>query len=173
MFSLSKPIVIEKKDKSVNVEIERRWILRNVPTQAMKESILEIEQWYAETDLGVVRYRSTISKKYDYEKFEKIIKIPVSKGINTEQDFPIEKEEFYNIFKSDKRHIAKTRYVFHCGLKYEIDVFKDINLIILEIELSNLDEPIYFPEWLEKEVIAEITGIKEFSNYNLAYKANK
>lgn len=172
MLSLSKPLVIEKKDKSVNVEIERRWILRNLPNEAMNYDILEIEQWYDETELGVVRYRSTLNRKLNYEKYEKIIKIPVSKGINTEQDFPIEKDEFFQVLRNDMRHIVKTRYVFYCGIKYEIDVFSEMNLIILEIELDDLTQNISMPEWLEREVIAEITGIKEFSNYNLAYKAN-
>jgi len=154
--------------ENTNIEIERRFILRNVPNGVIKNSTaLSIEQFYAPSDKGAIRYRCTSCKGHD-DKFEKIIKLPVSKGINTEQDFPVTKESFYKEVNNDMRHIAKTRYVLHYGMKFEVDVFQDFSLIILEVELKSLDEKIIFPEWLEKEIIAEITGMKEFSNFNMA-----
>lgn len=161
--------LIKKPGKDIHVEIERRWILRNLPDQAMKESVLAIEQWYDETDKGVVRYRAWHNVKYpDIEYFEKIIKLPVSKGVNTEEHFSIDKDAFYKALHNGMRYINKTRYVFHFGTKFELDVFNDFNLIILEVELNKLEDKIIWPDWLEKEIIAEVTGMKEFSNYNMA-----
>lgn len=68
----------------VNVEIERRFILRNLPPMARKNGqILNIGQFYRESDEGVIRYRVTAINGQP-DMFEKIIKVPVSKGINTE-----------------------------------------------------------------------------------------
>lgn len=162
----------KKPGKDIHVEIERRWILRNLPNEAMKESVLSIEQYYDVTDAGVIRYRSWHNVKTPGEvHYEKIIKLPVSKGISTEEHFPVDSDTFHKSLHNDMRYIAKTRYVLHCGMKFEIDVFNDFSLIILECELNNLDEKIIFPDWLEKEIIAEITGMKEFSNYNMARTA--
>ena len=171
MINLAAPIVIPKKDK-INIEIERKFILRNLPDEARKHPVLSIEQWYKESDKGVIRYRATQDVKYpENEKFEKIIKLSVAKGINSEENFPIDKEQFYLDLDNDMRFIAKARYVVYCGQKFEIDVFNDFSLIMLEVELDNLDEKIMFPDWLQKEIIAEVTGMKEFSNYNLARTA--
>lgn len=159
----------KKLGKDIHVEVERRWLLRNLPDNAMKESILSIEQWYEEADKGVIRYRSWHNVRTPKEVYyEKIIKLPVSAGINTEEHFPVDEDSFFKSLHNGMRHIAKTRYVFHWGTKFELDVFNDFSLIILEVELNNLDEKIIWPDWLEKEIIAEITGQKEFSNYNLA-----
>jgi len=154
--------------KNINVEIERRWILHNLPYEARHQVALYIEQWYHESEKGVIRYRATTNTDNNDEVlFEKIIKLPVSKGINTEEHLPIDKDKFYKELSNDMRYISKTRWVTVAGHRYEIDVFNDSSLIILEVELNNLDE-IIFPDWLQKEIIAEITGMKEFSNYNLA-----
>lgn len=153
----------------VNVEIERRFILRNLPPMARKHgTVLNIGQFYRESDEGVIRYRVTgISGQPD--RYEKIIKLPVSKGINTEQTLPVTKESFQQEVNGSMRYIAKKRFVVLEGAyKFEFDVFEDIKLVILEVELDNLEEDIDFPDWIKREIIAEITGMKEFSNYNMA-----
>jgi CYTH domain-containing protein len=43
-----------------------------------------------------------------------------------------------------------------------------MNIVILEIELQDLEENILLPKYIEKEIIYEVTGIKEFSNKKLA-----
>ena len=154
----------------VNVEIERRFILRNLPPIARKyATALSIVQFYRESDEGVIRYRMTVPEKGVNISYEKIIKLPVSKGINTEQTLPITKESFQQEVNDSMRYIAKKRFAFQWGKhKFEFDVFEDIKLVILEVELDNLEEDIIFPDSIKREIIAEITGMKEFSNYNMA-----
>jgi CYTH domain-containing protein len=43
-----------------------------------------------------------------------------------------------------------------------------MNIVILEIELEDLNEEIKLPRYIDREIIYEVTGIKEFSNKNLA-----
>lgn len=64
--------------------------------------------------------------------------------------------------------IEKTRYLirYNDSLKWEIDVYSNIQppLIIAEIEIPYCNYALIIPDWIDKEV----TGLKEFSNYELA-----
>lgn len=37
-----------------------------------------------------------------------------------------------------------------------------------DVELDDINQPINIPEIIEKEIIVEVTGKKEFSNYSLS-----
>lgn len=54
--------------------------------------------------------------------------------------------------------IEKTRYVVpHGSLAWEIDVFAgdNLGLIIAEIELQEIDQPLGVPSWIGREVTAQ------------------
>ena len=54
--------------------------------------------------------------------------------------------------------IEKTRHLVPCGaLAWEIDVFSGENdgLIIAEIELKDVDQPVEIPRWIGREVTAQ------------------
>ena len=73
--------------------------------------------------------------------------------------------------EKDVKKISKYRHVLTVGRTFEIDCFRDMQLIVLEIELEDANDlirDIYIPNWLKDEIIVEVTGMKEFSNYNLA-----
>ena len=53
-------------------------------------------------------------------------------------------------------------------MKYEFDFYKNLTLIILEIELKDIKQDLKLPKEVEAEVIKELTGDNSFSNYNLA-----
>jgi CYTH domain-containing protein len=38
----------------------------------------------------------------------------------------------------------------------------------LEIEGIDIDDAVDFPEWIEKEILMEVTGNPKFTNYELA-----
>lgn len=153
-----------------NVEIERRFILRNLPERVERFNPILISQFYAPSDAGVIRYRRS-NTPFEL-RFEKIIKMSVSKGVNSEMTLPIDKERFEREVTKDMKSISKRRYAFQEGFyKYEFDVFDDMRLIILEIELDSeeqLETDLRLPSWVKDEIIAEITGMKDFSNYNMA-----
>ena len=64
--------------------------------------------------------------------------------------------------------IALTGYEF----KFEVDKINGIELLIMEVELADINSEVFFPSEIEREIIYEITGIDEFSNYNLAKDFN-
>ena len=81
-------------------------------------------------------------------------------------DIPI---EFNELDLSNSLHINKTRTVIkYEGKKFEIDKYEGMNIVILEVELNDINEKIEFPKYLEREILYEVTGIKEFSNKRLA-----
>jgi len=67
--------------------------------------------------------------------------------------------------------IRKIRHIKEEGnLKWEIDFFQTCELVIAEIEIPTEDYDLKIPEYIKDNLIMEITGMKEFSNYNLADK---
>ena len=66
--------------------------------------------------------------------------------------------------------LRKKRFkVFYEGHIFEINVYKDIILALVEVELERADEEIILPYWCGKEV----TNNKKYYNYNLWGEVNK
>ena len=62
--------------------------------------------------------------------------------------------------------IDKRRYLVDFeGHTFEVDEFLDDNegLVIAEVELQSVDEPVVYPDWIGKEV----TGVKRYYNSHL------
>lgn len=90
-------------------------------------------------------------------------------GVNEDEKI-IDYEEGLNLIK-DKILLKKERHLVMVGLHlWEIDVFKNLTeeLTMAEIELKNINESFIRPSWLGKE----LTGNKDYSNYNLIKKVN-
>jgi len=89
--------------------------------------------------------------------------IETEKGIDWD-DFSIAK-------KHCDRSIYKTRHILkHTSdkLYWEIDEFRDYDLIIAEIEIPTEDYELVIPEVLKPYILMEITKMGQFSNSNLA-----
>lgn len=66
--------------------------------------------------------------------------------------------------------LRKKRFkVFYEGHTFEINVYKDIILATVEVELERADEEVILPPWCGKEV----TNNKKYYNYNLWGELNK
>jgi len=129
-------------------------------------TVYQIEQWYHSDGY---RYRKQVEIPTGDIEIFKTKKTNISKGINQEEEVTLTLSEFNELDLSNSLHINKTRTVIkYKGHKFEIDKYNGINIIILEVELKDLDEKIYFPKYIEKEILYEVTGIKEFSNKKLA-----
>ena len=67
------------------------------------------------------------------------------------------------------RRLRKRRFEVEAdGRTWEIDEFKNRDLVLAEIELDSEDDDVRFPEWLEPAVQREVTTEPEFQNINLA-----
>ena len=161
-----------------NLEIERKFLLRNVPKFDRKEvDKFLIHQIYVDEDGKITRFRMT--EKFNLKGFEpevdrqyfQCVKKPVSTGVFEELENEISQELFREMCHLDHSYIIKTRYVYeHGGLKWEVDEYHDIKLVIMEVELDDINQEITIPEIIEREVIVEVTGQRVFSNFNLSLK---
>lgn len=145
-------------------EIERRWLLKDVPSLPYSKKI-DILQFYTEESF---RYRREIDMKSGEASYIKIRKTSVSYGVNEEEIFECDSVEFIRELASSTKAIHKLRYVYeHEDVKFEVDFFYRPHLIIMEVELEYLDYSLQIPQEIQDMIILEITGIKQFSNYNL------
>ena len=171
----------KKKDIKPHKEIERKFLLKRLPKNVIenyvkKLQILEIVQYYFFIDNIWQRYR-VVNQEGEKTKYIHTKKNTISTGTNYEWEKTVSKVEF---LKKQKEHskehavIHKTRYVIkHKGLKFEIDVFHGMSMVMLEVELPTLHFQFEYPDGLLEEIVFEATGMKQFSNFTLALKVNK
>lgn len=146
-----------------NLEIERRFIMRGKPAEAPHEEY-DIFQKYARDGW---RYRRQAAG--DNVQYFKTRKTAISTGANHEEEYEISGHAFHNDCGEVTKGIAKTRMVYnHAGHRFEVDHFHHLQLVIMEVELDDIAQPVDMPLFLRDLVIYEITGIKEFSNSSLA-----
>ena len=147
-------------------EIERKFLLKRFPRLEKINNVYQIEQWYHSDGF---RYRKQLEIPTGELEIFKTKKTNISKGINQEEEVTLTLNEFDELDLSNSLHISKTRTVIkYKGHKFEIDKYNGINIVILEVELNDLEEKIDFPKYIQKEILYEVTGIKEFSNKKLA-----
>lgn len=170
LAAYTEPAIKIENDNS-KLEIERRWLLKCLPNNVYKEK-REISQHYADDG----RYRSCttfIDNLRTETKYYLTKKTTISHGVNLEDEVEITGKDFlFGVDKSTKS-IFKTRYIHdYNGLKLEIDAFhfddKGSSLYIMEVELKEINQIVIVPEFIQNCIIKEITGEKEYSNYNLA-----
>lgn len=165
------PKMVGYKDE---LEIERRWVLKNKLPEYRKHNYSEwhvIYQFYTKSN-GRFR-RSDIYDKNDKfvcTKYHHTIKKDVSPGINREYEKEITHAVYSDNLEHMTKYISKHRYIFYNSqnLKFELDFFEDANIMIMEVELKALDAELIIPGIFNNNIIAEVTGDKKWSNFNLA-----
>jgi hypothetical protein len=166
-------------------EIERRFLLRDIPIVTEGYSLLEIEninQYYYLVD-GVWKRIRKIESNLFGEQYLHTIKT-YKDGITYEDEKFLSFEEFKTLIddihggKYETKYISKTRYKFPTGedadfegeirnIKWEVDVF-NFHLIIAEIEIPDLKYEFEIPDFIKTQIICEVTNIQELSNRSLA-----
>jgi CYTH domain-containing protein/predicted NAD-dependent protein-ADP-ribosyltransferase YbiA (DUF1768 family) len=156
-------------------EIERRFLLKSLPKLVEFNKSIIIQQHYlSEKGSNIVERVRKSERRFDVKPIKRYhtTKERISDMSVREIEKEITEKEFNNylITKGIKRTISKTRYIKDLpdNLKWEVDKFEDVRLIIAEIEIPNEDYDLKIPEWLEPYIIMEITGMHQFSNSNLA-----
>lgn len=157
-------------------EIERKYILKRLPEELLskkKHTILEITQYYFFIDGVWQRFRLATNRATGKMKYIHTIKQSLGIGVNDEKERSINEKLFKELYaqhKNNFRVIKKTRHVIkYKNLKFEIDYFNDLTLVMLEVELTKLNQHIEFPPLLLEEIIMEVTGYKQFSNLSLSF----
>jgi CHAD domain-containing protein/CYTH domain-containing protein len=162
-------IAAEARD---GLEIERKYLLRFVPEEARDGRRIDIAQGYVPGSRLHERIRRVSihhgSGRNDVH-FYRTVKL--GEGVTRTE---IEEETTEAIFLAmwpltRRRRLRKWRFEVEAdGRTWEIDEFKNRDLVLAEIELDSEDEEITVPDWLAPAIQREVTGEPEFQNINLA-----
>lgn len=146
------------------MEIERKFLVKEIPNDLSKFQCLDIVQAYISTD-PVIRLR-----KHNDTEFMLTLK---SKGhlIREEIEFPLTKEQYLNLWpKVESDVICKKRYLIPIddGLTAELDIYEDFleGLVTVEVEFESqlAAERFMPPSWFGKD----LTHDSRYKNCNLA-----
>lgn len=146
------------------MEIEKKFLLKEVPKDLNKYTCLNLVQAYISTD-PVIRLRNNNNEKYFLTL--------KSKGhlVREEIEFPLTKEQFLNLWsKVESRVISKKRYLIPLDnyLTAELDIYDDFleGLTTVEVEFKSELEAERFlpPNWFGEDV----THDSRYKNSSLA-----
>ena len=145
-------------------EIERKFLIKELPANLSEYPFHELTQGYLNTD-PVVRVRKEDDTYYLTYKGKGFIE-------KEEYNLPLNEDAFLHLLpKADGNIISKKRYLISCDpYTIELDVFDKpfAPLIIAEVEFPTLEEAKAFtpPQWFSKDV----TGDYHYSNSYLSQK---
>jgi CYTH domain-containing protein len=152
----------------VHIEIERKYLLRELPRLPSASAVLEIDQGYIpgvnlverlrreQWHDGGVRYYRTVKFGSGVERVE----------LEDETD----ERTFNHLWQlTEGRRLRKRRHVVTSGDdRWEVDEFLDRSLVLAELEIPRVDTAIMIPEWLEPVLVREVTDERAYSNRSLA-----
>lgn len=150
-----------------NVEIERKFLLRYLPDEALEQRAKTIEQGW----LPGNRLRERLRRVAGPSGTKYVRTVKTGQGI---ERFELEEETSPDLFTAlwpltEGCRVEKRRYDVPDGeLVWEIDEFTDRELFLAEVELPTRDTAAELPEWLADAVIEEVTGDPAYVNLNLA-----
>lgn len=157
----------------MKIEIERRFLLKSLPKEKPIE-IIKIKQWYIKID-GIWERIRIEDSNINGRKIIHTIKTKLSPISSMEDEKIISKKEFQKFIKQSKsdknsKFISKKRYIYTDGKhKWEVDCFKQkCHIIIAEVELPKEDYLLELPTFIQKKLLMEVTGFKQFSSRNLS-----
>ena len=150
------------------LEIERKYLLRELPPAARDVPALEIQQGYLPGTRLVERFREV--KRNGIATWFRTVKSGT--GIaRLELEEETTRELFQSIWPlTAGRRVVKRRYRVPAGdLTWEVDEFLDRDLVLAEVELPATDARVEPPEWLAPYVVRDVTGEPEYTNFRLAH----
>jgi CHAD domain-containing protein/CYTH domain-containing protein len=149
-------------------EVERKFLLTELPPLKNGEPPVEIEQGYLPGERLVERVRRIASE--DGVELARTVK--EGSGLTRlEVEEPVTPEVFDKLWQlTEGRRLRKRRYrVPEGNLTWEIDEFLDRDLVLAEVELSSGGPTeVELPAWLRPHVEREVTGEEAYSNFKLA-----
>jgi CYTH domain-containing protein len=147
-------------------EIERRFLLRRVPATAQAFATQEIEQGWLPGTRVVERIRRlrVPDQPVTYRSAKS-----ATGALPAAPDGEVDEALFASIWPlTEGRRVVRRRHVVaDYGLAWEIDQFLDRDLVMAEVAVPE-DAPVVVPEWLERYVVREVTGEREYTNRALA-----
>jgi adenylate cyclase len=161
-------------------EIERKYLLRELPPLPPHAVALRIEQGYlspdsvassgdeAEDDLCTGRLRRVTNPDGSLTHLHTL---KTGHGlVRTEIERTITAQQFARAWpRTTDRRLTKTRHRVPDGaLVWEIDRFDGLDLVIAEVELLTPEAKVAPPAWLAPHVVREVTDEPAFTNYAIS-----
>ena len=145
------------------MEIERKYLIDEIPFDLKDYSCKVIEQGYLNTD-PVVRVRRSNDKYILSYKGSGLM-------VREEYNLPLNQKSYFHLLtKADGNIITKTRYLIPLfnSLTAELDIFHDIfdGRLLVEVEFNSIEDANSFipPEWFGEDV----TYDKKYHNSNMS-----
>jgi CHAD domain-containing protein/CYTH domain-containing protein len=157
---------------TAGLEIERKYLLRFVPDEARDGRYVDIAQGYVPGERLHERIRRvTTSSGNGHRDVRYYRTVKTGEGVTrTELEEETTETVFETMWPLTRGHrLRKRRFAVDVdGRTWEIDEFRNRDLVLAEIELGSEDEDVVFPDWLAPAVQREVTTEPEFQNINLA-----
>jgi CHAD domain-containing protein/CYTH domain-containing protein len=150
-----------------HLEIERKYLLRDLPPMTGAVETVEIVQGWLPGD--TVRERLRRVDAGGRSHFYRTIK--TGSGIaRVELEDETDADLFESLWPLTKgRRVTKRRHRVREGdYVWEVDEFLDRDLVLAEVELPSTDASVELPDWLRPHVVREVTSEAEYKNENLA-----
>lgn len=152
----------------MNIEIERKYLLRGLPKMPRASAVLDIDQGYIPGENLVERLRRERSQD-GVERYYRTVK--AGRGVERlELEDETDERTFKHLWQLTLgRRLRKRRHVVANGDDmWEIDEFLDRPLVLGELEIPRADATIAIPEWLKPVLVREVTDEPEYTNRSLA-----
>jgi adenylate cyclase len=148
-------------------EIERKYLLRGLPTGIAEHRSIEIDQGYVPgTSIRERLRRITGGDGVSYVRTVKV-------GTGMDR-FEFEEETTREFFEAvwpltRGKRVYKRRYLVPVpeGL-WEIDEFLDRELVLAEFEMDSADQRVEVPAFLREVLVREVTDDSAYGNFRLA-----
>lgn len=158
----------------MNLEIEKKYLFKKLPNIGYDE-IYKITQYYWNNpETGIwERWRKRVNSNKDVEYFytvKNFVNVD-SRLVAEEFEEVISEADFKEQISKCTLKLDKVRYVWNDGsLTWEIDKFKNMDLVVGEVELPNVEYEVVIPTKLSKYLLIDVTEYKEFSSRRLSKK---
>jgi len=152
---------------AANVEIERKFLLRELPPRVHGAESIEIDQGYLPGGTVRERLRKAVSSRGS--RLTRTVKLGTG-VVRAEFEEELPETEFARLWPlTAGARLRKRRYLVPDGtLVWQIDEFLDRVLVLAEIELPTVDTEVALPEWLAPSIVREVTDEAAFGNLRLA-----
>lgn len=152
------------------IEIERKFLLKKLPHHDFLNEgrKIWIDQLYYLEDGKPYRIRKEMEGTRF--KYTLVHKEELEPGVYNETTSDITEDDYNGRLKSCHSIVTKVRHriMMPTGLFLEIDYYRNINLVVLEVELPSRGYDVELPDYIEDLLIMEVTEHPQFKNINLA-----
>lgn len=160
---------------AADLEIERVWVLRAMPSVPAGAERWRIDQGYLPLDAGP-EYPEGRVRRILRPDGSVLYRHTVKRGsgmVRQETERPLDAAEFERLWPlTAGRRVEKTRYRVREGeLVWELDDFHSLPLVMLEVELPSAEQaaaPLALPTWTQGLVLREVTDDARYRNAALA-----